>query len=155
MRPPPAAGVLCLSLICGGCAYRSPDVSLQEVAVTGAGNDAVALGFVMELANPNAMTLELDQFLYALSIDGSRVYEGRRSADAALGPKDKRTVTLPAVIPYAAVGWTPGELPPQARFELKGHLQYKAPNQITQILFDTGVARPKARFAGQGTVRFR
>ncbi len=143
----------CLLLF--GCGYRAPAVSLQEVSITGAGDDAVALGFVMELTNPNELALELDQFRYSLSIDGAFVYEGRRAAEVALGPAEKRTMTLPAVIPYGTVGWTPGELPPQARFELSGRLQYRAPNQLTQILFDTGVARPKVGFSGQGTVRFR
>ncbi|MHC4413906.1 MAG: LEA type 2 family protein [Planctomycetota bacterium] len=135
-----------------GCTrYRSPEISLARVMMTESGDEALALGFEVELANPNVAPLELDEFRYTVEIDGREVYAGRRAAGATLSAAQTRRLTIPAVVPYHRMGWTAGP-PPQVTYALRGALRYRTPSELAQQLFDAGVRRPRTSFGGRGQV---
>jgi hypothetical protein len=139
------------ALLIGGCSgYRSPAISVKEVAITEARDDAVALAFALDVRNPNDAPLELYEFRYTLAIDGKQVYAGRRAPDATLGTSATQRMTLPAVVPYRRLGWPAEAPPPQARYALSGKLVYLVPSTFAKILFDTGVRRPKSSFSKRG-----
>jgi LEA14-like dessication related protein len=143
-------------LLMGGCSgFRSPAISVEEVAVIEATDEAVALAFALDLRNPNDAALELFEFRYTLAIDGTQVYAGRRAPDATLAAAATQRLTLPAVIPYHRLGWTTEVHPPQARYALTGQLVYTVPSTIARLLFDSGVRRPKARFSDRGEITLR
>ncbi len=151
LRPLLAAALLAGSGPAGCTMIRRPAVSVARVAVNEVGGEAVGLGCVLELANPNAIPLRLDEFRYELSIDGETVYEGRRSAEATLGARSTRTITVPAVVP--AGSWREaegGERRPG--YELRGTVRYRAPSDLARLLFDLKVRRPKAAFRGEGEI---
>ncbi len=154
-RPAPASLIillLALSAIPACTVYRDPVVSVVDVAVTETGEGLVGLGFTLVLENPNPQPLALHEFSYTLAIDGAPAYRGRWAASATLGANGTRRLTIPAIVRYDQLGWTASSAPSQATYDLVGHVLYLAPGDIAEILFDTGVRRPKAAFAAHGVV---
>ncbi len=146
---------LMLAVLAGasGCdGFRAPTVSVMDATLIDATDEALALSFVMELANPNTAAVPLLEFRYTLAIDGKEVYAGRRSGAVTLSAVDSRQVSLPAIVPYRALGWTPQTLPASVDYTFTGRLQYYAPKRLTQVLFDTGTRRPKVPFSARGTL---
>lgn len=136
-----------------GCnMLQPPSVRVQDVAQIEATSDGTVLNFQLAMGNPNAESLQLLEVSYELSIDGQVVYEGRRAAQRTLGPRTEADMELPAVIPFARIGWGEEALPRDAKYQLRGSLQYVTPGYIAEILFDTGVRRPRISFADQGEV---
>jgi hypothetical protein len=143
------------ALLLSGCSgYRAPAISVTEVALTEATDDAVALAFALDIRNPNEAALQLHEFRYTLAVDGKQVYAGRRAPDATLSAATTQQMTLPAVIPYHRLGWTAEGRPPQARYALSGKLVYIVPSTFAKILFDSGVRRPRASFSKRGQFIF-
>jgi hypothetical protein len=136
----------------GSSGFRSPAISVNEVAVTGTSDEAVALAFAIDLHNPNDAPLELYEFRYTLAIDGTQVYAGRRAPGANVGPAATQRLTLPAIIPYDRLGWTVAVHPPHAEYALTGRLVYTVPSTIAELLFDTGVRRPTSSFSSRGQI---
>jgi hypothetical protein len=142
-------------VVTGGCAAsRAPSISVGQVAITEASDEAAALVFALDVRNPNKTSLELYEFRYTLAVDGKHVYTGRRAPDATLGSAATRRMTLPAVIPYRRLGWSAEALPPHARYALSGKLVYVVPSTIAKILFDSGVRRPRSTFSDRGEIVF-
>ncbi len=151
-------GVLMLAVLAGvsGCAgFRDPTVSVTAVTLTDVTDEALALSFVMDLANPNPAALPLHEFRYTLAIDGKEVYAGRRAGGVTLSAADSRRVSLPAIVPFELVGWTPGTVPASVEYTFTGRLQYNAPNRLAQLLLDTGTRQPKVSFAAKGELELR
>ena len=147
------AGVVTLLLLSGCSRFHAPSVAVKDVALTEATDEALAIAFVMDLANPNTAAVPLHEFRYTLAIDGKEVYAGRRAGGVTLSAVDSRQVSLPAIVPYDKVGWTTATLPATVDYTFTGKLQYNAPNRLAEVLFDTGTRRPKVAFAGSGTLQ--
>ena len=72
--------VMLATMVTTGCAgFSDPSISVTGVMLTEATDDALALSFVMDLANPNTAAVPLYEFRYTLAIDGKEVYAGRRA----------------------------------------------------------------------------
>ncbi len=153
-RPAPAGLILLLALsaIPACTVYRDPVVSVVDAAVTETGEGLVGLGFILVLENPNEQPLALHEFSYTLAMDGAPTYRGRWAASATLPANGTRQLTIPAIVRYDQLGWTASSAPSQATYDQVGHDLYLAPGDIAEILFDTGVRRPKASFAAHGVV---
>ena len=146
------AGLMLWSVL--GCAgHRSPTISLAQVALTESSDEALSLAFVLELKNPRNEALVLYEFTYSLAIDGRPVYQGRRAAEATLSASGTRQLTIPAVVPFARLGWTPAARAGKVTYALTGTVQYNSPGDLARLLFETGVRRPKISFAHRGQVR--
>ena len=146
----PALAVL---LLLAGCSsYREPTIDVQSAMVLDRTDEAILLGFEIELANPNEEPMDLLNFDYQLHVDGRRVFQGRRAALVSLNRGTSRIVRLPAVVPFDKARWTDGQLPGSFRYYLGGTLHYVAPGEIAEILLDTGLKRPRALFAARGDV---
>ncbi len=139
-----------------GCdGFRAPTVSVMDATLIDATDEALALSFVIDMANPNTAAVPLLEFRYTLAIDGKEVYAGRRGGAVTLSAVDSRQVSLPAIVPYRALGWTPQTLPASVDYTFTGRLQYYAPKRLTQVLFDTGTRRPKVSFAKSGQLQLK
>ena len=150
--------LLVLTILAGapGCSsFRPPTVTVNDVSVSDATEEALALSFVMDLRNPNRAAVPLHEFVYTLAIDGKEVYAGRRAGGVTLSADGDRQLLLPAVVPYSAVGWTAVTLPASVSYSLTGQLQYNAPNRLAQVLFDSGVRRPKVSFGHSGQLQLQ
>lgn len=145
-------GIACM-VCAGGCStYKDPSVIVTGARLAEITDEAVAIKFGLDIHNPNVEPLTLVEFKYDLSIDGQRVYEGVRAAESVLAIKGDKHVEIPGVIRFDKAGWQPGGLPASANYRLNGRLQYVTPGKIVQILFDSGVRKPSAPFAGSGEV---
>jgi hypothetical protein len=144
------AGLALGALVTGCSSYRSPAIQVQNVRVVDQTDEAITLGFDLAVTNPNDEPLKLLDFNYSLTVDGKGVYSGKRSAEATLNAAGEQRVTLPAVVPFQRTGWQPGSVPAQADYAISGSVLFLTPGEIALILFDSGVRRPKARFAQAG-----
>ncbi len=142
---------LCLSPL-GGCSgYLMPKVAVGDAVLTDQTDEAVRLEIPVDLQNPNTEPLELLRFSYSVSVNGSQVYSGKRSAEATLAAGGGKHMILPAIVPLERMGWS-GGLPADASWTLRGNLMYVTPGEIAEILLDTGVRKPKVGFSGAGRV---
>jgi len=143
---------LTAAALLGGCSlYSDPAISVTGVSLTERTEEAIALDVSLEMSNGNNVPLELLDFDYAFSVDGNRVFHGRRSAEATLGASGHHTVVIPVVVRYDQVDWK--QFPPD-RFDysLSGHVQYVTPGELAELLLDLGVRRPRAGFRNSGRV---
>lgn len=133
-----------------GCSkgIQAPTIVSTGMQITDVTDIGIALDFVLELQNPNDKTLELEEILYTLDVNGEAVYIGRHSAKAALPVSGYRMLRVPAVVPTAM---RPDRTQP-VDVVLHGVVVYLAPGEISEILFDTGVRRPKVAFRIESVV---
>lgn len=127
-----------------GCdATRAPRLAMAEARVVEQRPEATLVQVTLELTNTNRDPLPLVEFRYQADLDGRRVFESRRAAQATLRRLGTQTIVLPVVIPAEHLG-------PHAagarQLALSGRLLYIAPGQLGEVLFDTGVRVPKVAF---------
>jgi len=143
-------------LVLGGClGYRAPSVVVQEAVMTEESEEAVRFDIALDLENPNTEGLELVEFEYTVSVDGSSVYRGKRAAEATLSAGRGKRLTLPVVVRYDRAGWSRGARPAEAGWSVRGSMLYVTPGEIAEILLDTGVRKPRVGFSGSGRVLLR
>ena len=134
-----------------GCSsFRSPRITLGSVSVAEVTDEALAIQIDLELQNPNTIALGLDELRYTITVDGTLAFVGRRAAGRTLSSLETRRLTLPGVIDFETIGWSPSSGPRQVRYTVRGSLWYQTPSEIAQLLFDTGMRRPKVRFGIDG-----
>ena len=142
-----------LAAMSGCSGFREPVITIVDAQVTERSDIAIGLGLRLDLANSNNEPVELFEFTYAITINGAGTYRGKWSASATLPANGSRQLVIPAVVRYDQLGWTENSMPAEARFDVSGSLLYIAPGDIAEILFDTGVRKPKVSFNGQGILR--
>ena len=143
--------ILVLLLVAaGGCSTQPPRVEVQDALVVDRSVEAMQIDFSLELFNPNEEPIPLLNCEYTLFVEGREVFRGKRAALTTLDRNGTRRIMLPAVIPYADANWPGAEAPESFRYRLTGELQYIAPGELAEILFDTGVRRPKVGFSAAG-----
>ncbi len=136
-----------------GCAaYRDPTVSVAGATVTETADGLLGLNFSLVLENPNEQPLTLHEFNYTLAVDGTVAYRGRWAASATLPASGTRRLSIPAVVRYDQFGPAAASGTLKPRYDLSGHVLYLVPGDIAEILFDTGVRKPKASFAAKGVL---
>ena len=138
------------TVVAGGCSsFDAPTANVAGVSVVDMTGEAMTLSFDLVLTNPNDEPLELYDLHYTLAVDGSKVYTGRRSAQATLAARSSRTVKVPAV---ARFDKSPAIAQAAFEFELDGRLGYLTPDRISRVLRDLHVRRPNVRFGADGQV---
>jgi hypothetical protein len=130
---------------------QRPDISVVSATLDNAADGAASIDIALQLSNPNDEPLPLIEFDYTVSLDGKRVYEGRRAALATLSKGDERTLIVPAVVTFDTTTWRPGA-GAAPTVGITGTLRYRTPGTFADLLFDIGVRKPKASFAGQQTL---
>jgi LEA14-like dessication related protein len=151
-----ATTLACTVLALAGCENRQPpQITLGEASVTQVTSEAVAFDVPVDMINPNLKELELQEFRYTVSVDGRQVFQGRRSAEASLPAEGGKRVRIPGVVRFDQMNWPvppQGSPPEQASYRVSGTLTYIVPGALAEILFDTGVRRPRAGFSGEGVL---
>lgn len=132
-------------LLAGGCsAGPATRVEPQERAQTS--DEAVVLVYEVVATNAGESELPLRMVDYTLEIDGRRVFQGRRSAEATLSRQSEQRVELPVPVRWADV--PPGEAP----YRLYGRLGYTLPGIFMRAVFEAGLYRPSVGFEVRGTL---
>lgn len=138
-------GVLLSAVVLSGCVTRpTTRVEAAEAALTT--DEAVVLSFSVLATNAGETELPLRMVEYTLTIDGDRVFRGRRSAEATLSRQNEQRVDLPVPVKW--------ELLPEgtSNYRLSGTLGYTLPGIFWRAMFDSGLYRPKADFELEGTL---
>jgi hypothetical protein len=147
MQTPARLLLILGALLLTGCSsYTAPAMHISDARLTDRTDHGVALAFVMEATNANPEPLPLRRATYSLELDGKRVFRGVRSAEATLRQKGTQLFVLPAGV--AATDLPTGVV----KYRLTGDVQYVTPGAFAEVLFDTGVRRPKAPFVQEGTI---
>jgi len=146
-------GLLAIGATPGCSTYRAPSISIGQAELVSETEEALRLDIALDLANPNSEPLELIRFDYSVSIDGVSVYRGKRAAEATLSASGGKRLVLPAVVRFDQVPWQASGRPAEAAWSIRGSLLYVTPGALAEILLDTGVRKPRARFGGAGRVR--
>jgi hypothetical protein len=143
-RPAMAALVL-LAVGVAGCVTR-PTASVEAGELAEVTDEAAVLTFTVVAQNPGESELPLRMVEYSLSVDGTRVFRGRRSAEATLSRKNEQRIDLPVPIRWA-------DLPEgESTYRLRGEFMYTLPGIFWRAMFDAGLYRPGADFELEGTL---
>lgn len=141
------ATLLTLPVVAGCSAYRPPTfeaVGVREVERT---DDLAVLVFTVRATNPNREPMPLNRASYTVRLGDETVFSGVRSPESTLNTFDSNTFELPAVIP-AALSDRRGEMP----YSISGHVVYRRPGALADVLFDANITVPEARLNLSGTV---
>lgn len=131
--------------LCGCDATRSPSLAVADARLVERRPEATLVHLTLELTNPNIEPLPLVEFQYRADLDGRRVFESRRAAQATLRRLGTQTLVLPIVIPAERIDGGPPA--GSGLLTVSGRLLYIAPGQLGEVLFDTGVRVPKVSFS--------
>ncbi|MCL4210484.1 MAG: LEA type 2 family protein [Phycisphaeraceae bacterium] len=150
-----SCALIAFLLFAAGCStVRSPQVTLQGVSVGGQTDEGFVLQFAVELSNPNSEPLQLWEIAYDVSVNGSRMYDGRRSAESTLAANGSTTLLLPAVVRYDQIGGE-GAIPESMTYALGGKLWYLTNDALAEALFERGLRRPSIGFGASGRLTSR
>lgn len=135
----------------GGCASNTPRFELLSAEQAERTTDAVRLNFLLEAVNPGEAEIPLRTARYRLVVGGETVFEGRRAPAVSVRGQGRQPFELPAVVTAedfdVSVFDQPGaEIP----YRLVGTIEYQVPGELAEVLFDTGVRRPRAPLRAEG-----
>lgn len=139
---------LALLALLAGCSYSAPKLSVSGARITDRSDQGVVVSFTVDALNANPVEFPLREVHYTLTLDGKPVFFGVRSPEASLRRLGTQQFSFPAVIPLAPGQALTGEHP----YLIDGTLDYTAPGELAQTLFDTGVRRPSVSFHQSGTI---
>jgi hypothetical protein len=136
----------------GGCSGTArPTATVTDATIRDRSADAAVVEFVIEAANPNDIELPMREVVYTLSVDGKRVFSGKRDAQATMPRAGMQTIRIPAVVPLGEGGLT-ADL---HRYTLRGTIYYSLPSQLADVLFDAKLSRPSVGVADEGEIDLR
>ena len=140
--------IFTLTLVMKGCGtYTPPALGLESARVVESTPAGKVIQFELSAKNVNSQALPLRDVRYDVYVNGDKVFEGRRSAEATLRAFGTQTLVLPAAV---AAG-TP--LPSgDANVEIRGELVYQTPGIFADILFDNELRTPTVGFDGATTI---
>lgn len=146
-------GFAVLVVLLAGCATGgTPTLDVKGFAVSDRSDEAVALDVLVDVGNLTVEPIDLVVFNYRVAVDGQNVFAAEWNALNTAPAGRFQVVELPAIIRYEDVEWSPAAPLPTSRMTVNGSLTYLKPGTLTEILFDTGVRRPKVSFAFDGEV---
>ncbi len=157
-------GVLAGVLLLGGCSRRAtPSAVVTDASIHSRSAEAVVIEFVIETTNPNDIELPMRDVVYTLSLDGDRVFSGRRDGQATMPRGGTQQLTIPVVVPMdvgdvGGVGGEGGEggvVPGVYRYTLRGRVYYSLPSQLADVLFDAKLSRPSVMISDEGEIDLR
>ncbi|MEC9374476.1 MAG: LEA type 2 family protein [Planctomycetota bacterium] len=143
---------LTASLPAFGCAFSDPPTfEVVRAEITEESEDGFVVTFTLRGDNSRDVALPLRRINYSVSLDGERVFEGRRDAEATLPRKGSQFIQLPAAVPadIRTADSLRGEIP----FSINANLTYLAPGLLAEVLFDSKVVQPTVNFVERGVLR--
>ena len=136
-----------LALATGCSSFKAPGIAVLDATLVESTAEANRFDVEIDLMNPNDEALEIREFSYSFTVTGGPAYTGRWSLGQTLAPGHRSQVTLPAVVVLDPAAGT------EPRWRIRGQVLYVSPGALAEILLDSGVRKPRARFRGEGTVR--
>jgi len=147
-----ALTLIALAALAGCSSYEAPRFEVIAVQETERTAEAAVLTFTIAARNRNAVGLPLRVTRYALTLDGTPVFEGERSPEATVRPFGSQTFMLPVSVPAERFDLArldaSGDLP----YRMTGEVRYQTPGELAEVLFDAGVRRPTAPLTLSGRI---
>ena len=142
------------SLCCmlAACSAPTPGIELAGARLRDRSPDGMVIELTLAMRNDHDIALPLRGLSYAVSIDGREVFRGERSPEATLARFGGQTIEIPAAVRFGSDGVAAEDLVGEHEVRVEGTLRYLAPGALAELLFDTGLRRPKARFDRSGIV---
>jgi hypothetical protein len=126
-----------------GCSFTRPEARATSARLVESRDGTSRIEIELELLNPGKDEVELLEYDYTLALaDGAR-YGGKWAALRTLPPKTPVRATIPAIVPTASATGA-------ASWSVSGSLRYRDPQSVARILYEAGILRPEASFAGSG-----
>lgn len=149
-------GMLVGVLLLGGCSQReTPGAVVTAASIQDRTSGAAVVEFAIETTNPNDIELPMRDVVYTLSIDGERVFSGRRDAQATMPRGGTQRISIPAVVPMDGGSGGGGVAPGVYRYRLTGQIYYSLPSQLADVLFDAKLSRPSVPIVDEGEIDLR
>lgn len=142
---------LLLLLPLAACSAPSPTLRVDRVGITERTPSGIVLSISLRAENPGKDPLPLRDIRYHVNVNGRRVFEGVRSAQATVRSFGAEEITVPAVIPLSGHEPAPVGVQPVS---VGGRVLYLAPGTLAETLFEAELLRPSASFSGETTVDF-
>ena len=140
--------LVALLAVTGGCSsFKAPGIAVLDASLVESTAEACRFDVHIEIMNPNDESMELREFSYSFTVRGERTYSGRWSLGRTLAPGHRSKITLPAVVAIDPSATT------DAAWTIRGNVLYVSPGALAEMLLDSEVREPRARFRGQGTVQ--
>ncbi|MFZ4573836.1 MAG: LEA type 2 family protein [Phycisphaerales bacterium] len=146
MKVRPALALSLSTALLAGCSSVAPPELRVTEAKVSQSTDGSLLTILLDAENPNDEPLPLREVRYSVEVNGTRVFEGLRSAESTLRRYGTRTIALPVSLPPGSPGNISG-----GAFRIRGELTYKEPGALAQTLLDAELVNPSVSFAGEGT----
>lgn len=132
-----------------GCAgYSAPALGVSRIRLVEETPAGLVLNFDIDARNDNPVELPLREVRYTVRLDGELVFSGVRSPEATLRRLGTQRITFPAAIAIDGRARPTG----LSRYTVEGELRYVKPGEISRILFDLYLVRPRVTFRDEGMV---
>lgn len=87
-----------------GMNLKDPEVNVTDFSVTDVTMEDVAVNLLLNVKNPNAVALKLDQISYALNFSGNQVTEGIIDKGLNIPAAGEGNVVIPLKFKYGSFG---------------------------------------------------
>ncbi len=135
-----------------GIFAAAPQIEVLAVTLEDETPEAARIVVTLNVTNPNDFTLPVHHVAYRLSVEGYPAFElPDDQPQVALSPSGSVVVRLPAII---TTGDENALMSASGRpFELRGHLTTQRPGRLIQASHETGLPKPRVRFAANGVIQ--
>jgi hypothetical protein len=141
--------ILMLLFICfAGCSVRQPKAQFISASITQSTPEAFSMDIEFEIFNTNDEPLQLMEYDYVVSANGTTVYTGLASAEQTIPRWSSITNTIPVVLRRDSVLGTD-----QVAWNLSGTLGYVPPKAFSETLLTSGIWKPSASIRAHGLVQ--
>ena len=97
-----AVGAGCKSLGAGG--FKTPDVTVKNVAITGLGLTGGSLDVNLNVYNPNGFALDAQRLTYQLFVDTVQFGTGATDQRLHINSRDSATIRVPVDFNWSGLG---------------------------------------------------
>lgn len=145
----PAMTLIAIGLSLGGCFSVTPDVDVVSMRVGERTEEGVVIDVEIAGANRSKKDLRLRDMRYWLSLDGERVFEGRRAPQATFSALGVQSFTAPIAIAAE-------DLPESgaADYQFGAAITYLIPGALAEAFFELRLRQPTVHVREQGELRF-
>lgn len=140
-----------IALALGGCfSTPTPDVRVVSARVVDRTKGGAVISVEIEGANHTTKDMKIRDIRYWLSLDGKRVFEGRRTPQATFSALGVQSFHVPASAP---VDRLPSQ--EQAKYRFGAIISYLVPGPLAESLYDLDLRRPSVHVRGSGVIDLR
>ncbi len=134
----------------GGC-FRivKPEIDVVSMRVAEQTPEGVVVDVELAAANRTKKDLKPHTMRYWLTLDGKRVFEGRRSPQATFSALGVQNFTAPIAIAAEDIPETG-----TAQYEFRAVITFLSPGPLAKVFFDLNLRNPRVVTQERGEIHF-